>query len=67
MESHFSQVIIQINKLLLDMMITNIGSLYAMGVTENRSFGAITPIGGLGFMAGWLVLAFAHIRTGKRL
>jgi len=33
------------------------GSLYAMGLTENRKFGAITPIGGLSFIGGWLALA----------
>lgn len=35
------------------------GSLYAMGLGAPRWFGAITPIGGLAFMAGWLVLAWA--------
>ena len=44
------------------------GSLYAMGVTENRQFGAITPIGGFALMGGWLVLAFARFRIpGKAL
>jgi len=38
------------------------GSLYMMGVTENKAWGAITPIGGLGFIAGWLVLAFARLK-----
>ncbi len=34
------------------------GSLYLLAVTGNRMLGAITPIGGLAFIAGWLVLAF---------
>src|SRR5436305_11858494 len=29
------------------------GSLYAMGLTNMRWLGAITPIGGLCFLAGW--------------
>lgn len=33
------------------------GSLYALALGAPRLVGAITPIGGLGFMAGWAVLA----------
>lgn len=35
------------------------GSLYAMALGAPRWFGAITPIGGLLFIAGWAVLAWA--------
>jgi len=35
------------------------GSLYAMALGAPRWLGAITPIGGLGFMIGWGLLAFA--------
>jgi uncharacterized membrane protein YgdD (TMEM256/DUF423 family) len=35
------------------------GSLYLMTLTGVRWLGAITPIGGVCFIAGWLVLAFA--------
>jgi uncharacterized membrane protein YgdD (TMEM256/DUF423 family) len=35
------------------------GSLYALAFGAPRWFGAITPIGGLAFLAGWLVLAWA--------
>ncbi len=35
------------------------GSLYAMAFGAPRWVGAITPIGGLGFLAGWAVLAWA--------
>lgn len=38
------------------------GSLYAMGLTGVRGLGAITPIGGLAQLSGWLLLA-ASIRT----
>jgi uncharacterized membrane protein YgdD (TMEM256/DUF423 family) len=33
------------------------GSLYALAMTGNRALGAITPIGGLAFIVGWLLLA----------
>ncbi len=35
------------------------GSLYALVFTGVRTWGAVTPIGGLCFMAGWLALAHA--------
>ncbi len=34
------------------------GSLYVLAGTGVRSFGAITPIGGLCFIAAWLLLAW---------
>jgi uncharacterized membrane protein YgdD (TMEM256/DUF423 family) len=34
------------------------GSLYLLAITGNRMLGAITPIGGLAFIAAWLVLAW---------
>ena len=39
------------------------GSLYALALTGTRALGAITPIGGLAFLAAWLVLAWAVART----
>ena len=38
------------------------GSLYALSVTEIRWLGAITPFGGLCFVAGWLVLGVAALK-----
>jgi uncharacterized membrane protein YgdD (TMEM256/DUF423 family) len=35
------------------------GSLFAMALGAPRWFGAVTPIGGLAFLAGWAVLAWA--------
>ncbi len=35
------------------------GSLYAMTFTGIRALGAITPIGGVCFIAGWICLALA--------
>ena len=34
------------------------GSLYLLAVTGNRGLGAITPIGGVCFIAGWIALAY---------
>ena|ERR1700731_1868575 len=34
------------------------GSLYTLALTNIKWFGAITPLGGLCILAGWLVLAF---------
>ena len=38
------------------------GSLYALAISGVRALGAITPIGGLAFIAGWLLLAFHAAR-----
>lgn len=35
------------------------GSLYVMAMTQNKSLGIITPLGGLFFLAGWYRLATA--------
>ena len=34
------------------------GSLYLLAVTGNRMLGAITPIGGVCFIVGWVMLAW---------
>jgi len=39
------------------------GSLYALALTGTRAFGAVTPIGGTAFIAGWLALALAVWRS----
>ncbi len=38
------------------------GSLYALALTGSRSWGAVTPIGGVCFIAGWICLALAAMR-----
>jgi len=45
--------------LLLAGIIIFSGSLYLLAVTGIRSFGAITPVGGLAFISAWLLLAVA--------
>lgn len=41
------------------------GSLYALVLTGIRGIGAITPIGGVCFMIGWLLLAAAALRAPR--
>ena len=38
------------------------GSLYALSLTETRWLGAITPTGGVAFIVGWILLAWAALR-----
>jgi uncharacterized membrane protein YgdD (TMEM256/DUF423 family) len=41
------------------------GSLYALSLSGVRVLGAITPLGGLAFLGGWLALAFAAWRLPR--
>lgn len=38
------------------------GSLYLLTLTGTRAFGAVTPLGGLCFLAGWALFAFAVLK-----
>jgi uncharacterized membrane protein YgdD (TMEM256/DUF423 family) len=38
------------------------GSLYALALTGMRGLGAVTPLGGAAFLAGWACLAWAAVR-----
>lgn len=38
------------------------GSLYVLSLTGQRWLGAVTPLGGVAFLAGWMCLAFAAWR-----
>lgn len=38
------------------------GSLYLLAITGQRTLGAITPIGGLAFIAAWAWLAWGLVR-----
>lgn len=42
------------------------GSLYALSVSGVRLLGAVTPLGGLCLLAGWLALAWRLARRGAR-
>lgn len=37
------------------------GSLYALALSGERSLGAVTPVGGLAFLAGWLCLGWGAV------
>lgn len=39
------------------------GSLYALALTDVKVLGAITPLGGLAFLAGWIWLAVSALRA----
>src|SRR6187200_262427 len=39
------------------------GSLYALALTDMKVLGAVTPVGGLAFLAGWLWLAWSAWRA----
>ena len=41
------------------------GSLYALAVSGVRMLGAITPIGGVAFIAGWALLAYEAFRAPR--
>lgn len=41
------------------------GSLYLLAITDIKGLGAITPFGGLAFMAGWLMVAFLYRQTSE--
>ncbi|MEO6951823.1 MAG: DUF423 domain-containing protein [Polyangia bacterium] len=38
------------------------GSLYAMTLTGVRALGAVTPLGGLGFLVGWACIIVAALQ-----
>jgi len=47
--------------LLLTGIVIFSGSLYALALTGARVLGAITPLGGLAFIAGWVLLAYEAV------
>ena len=40
------------------------GSLYVLALTGQRWLGAVTPLGGAAFLAGWLALAWGALGRG---
>ena len=40
------------------------GSLVALALTGFRALGAVTPLGGVCFLAGWIFAAMAAVRSG---
>lgn len=43
------------------------GSLYVMTVTGVTALGAVTPLGGLGLLIGWLAFGIGALRAPSRL
>ena len=41
------------------------GSLYLLALTGTRALGAITPFGGVSFIAAWLSLAYCLLRASR--
>lgn len=41
------------------------GSLYALAISGVRILGAITPLGGIAFIAAWLMLAWEAVRAQR--
>lgn len=41
------------------------GSLYVLALSGVRGFGAVTPFGGLAFLAGWAAFAWGAWRVGS--
>ncbi|MES2491306.1 MAG: DUF423 domain-containing protein [Pseudomonadota bacterium] len=39
------------------------GSLYALALSDIRILGAVTPLGGLLFLAGWILLGYAVLKS----
>lgn len=39
------------------------GSLYALSITEIKKLGMVTPLGGLAFIIGWLLLAIGIYKS----
>ncbi len=42
------------------------GSLYVMAITGVRTLGAVTPLGGFAFLAGWISLGLAARGLGRQ-
>jgi uncharacterized membrane protein YgdD (TMEM256/DUF423 family) len=49
-------------RLLLTGIVLFSGSLYTLALTGQRVLGAITPLGGISFIAAWVVLAITALR-----
>jgi uncharacterized membrane protein YgdD (TMEM256/DUF423 family) len=53
----------RVSMLLLGGIVLFSGSLYMLALTGMSTLGAVTPVGGLCFIAAWLWLAFALARS----
>ncbi|WP_336784663.1 DUF423 domain-containing protein [Paenibacillus sp. MMO-177] len=53
-------------RLLIAGIILFSGSLYVLALSDVKILGAITPLGGVAFLAGWGCVAAAALRAGKK-
>jgi uncharacterized membrane protein YgdD (TMEM256/DUF423 family) len=42
------------------------GSLYTLALTGTKAWGAVTPIGGVAFLAAWFLLAYRLYRPSRQ-
>src|SRR5215467_5084118 len=63
--SRMERVSVAVAWLLVTGVLLFCGSLYALAITGVRAFGAVTPFGGVAFMAAWLALTWSARRKGK--
>ncbi|GLX65695.1 DUF423 domain-containing protein [Paenibacillus glycanilyticus] len=54
------------SRLLIAGIVLFSGSLYVLALTDVGILGAITPLGGVAFLAGWGCIATAAWRAGKK-
>lgn len=60
-----SQLLVIAGWLFLAGIVIFSGSLYLLALTGQRWLGAITPFGGVAFLAGWVCLLLAALRAGN--
>lgn len=53
-------------RLLLAGIVIFSGSLYILALSDIRVLGAITPIGGVAFLAGWVCVIVATLKSRKK-
>lgn len=56
---------IALTKLMILSITVFSGSLYILVLTNTRWLGAITPLGGTGFMVSWILLAYEFVRSSS--
>jgi uncharacterized membrane protein YgdD (TMEM256/DUF423 family) len=54
-----------VNGLLLVGIVFFAGSLYVLALSGQRWLGAVTPIGGVAFIAAWLAMAWFELKGSK--
>ena len=60
------QAAARVSQLLIVGILLFSGSLYLLAVSGVKSLGAVTPLGGLAFIAAWLLLAIQLARSNRK-